>query len=70
MLEKAVSVTDRSPGMIGALVGAYAHAGRRADALRLLARIEDAQQTGYVPAAAFIIAYLGLGDNDRGICLV
>jgi TolB-like protein len=66
VLERAASITDRSPGVIGALVWAYAHAGRRADALRMLEELKRRQQqTGYVPAAAFIYAYLGLGDNDQ-----
>jgi TolB-like protein/DNA-binding winged helix-turn-helix (wHTH) protein/Tfp pilus assembly protein PilF len=65
VLEKAVSITDRSPGVIGVLVRAYAHAGRRTDALRLLAELKRRKQTGYVPAAAFANAYLGLGDNEQ-----
>jgi TolB-like protein/DNA-binding winged helix-turn-helix (wHTH) protein/Flp pilus assembly protein TadD len=64
-LEKAVSVTDSSPGVISALIWAYAHAGRRADALQLLSELKKRQQTGYVPAGAFANAYLGLGDNDE-----
>jgi TolB-like protein/DNA-binding winged helix-turn-helix (wHTH) protein/tetratricopeptide (TPR) repeat protein len=64
-LEKAVSVTDSSPGVISALIWAYAHAGRRADALRLLGELKKRQQTGYVPAGAFVNAYLGLGDNEE-----
>ncbi len=65
VLEKAVSITNRSPGVIGVLVRAYAHAGRRNDALRLLAELKRRKQAGYVPAAAFVQAYLGLGDNDQ-----
>ena len=65
VLEKAASVTDRSPGVISALIWAYARAGRRPDALRLLGELKKRQQTGYVPAAAFVNAYLGLGDNDE-----
>ena len=64
-LEKAVSDTDSSPGVVSALIWAYAHAGRRADALRLLGELKKRQQTGYVPAGAFVHAYLGLGDNDE-----
>jgi Tfp pilus assembly protein PilF len=64
-LEKAVSGTDSSPGVLSALIWAYAHAGRRADALRLLGELKKRQQTGYVPAGAFVNAYLGLGDNDE-----
>jgi len=47
------------------LVRAYAHAGRRTDALRLLDELKRRQQTGYVPTAAFVNAYLGLGDNEQ-----
>jgi hypothetical protein len=65
VLEKAVSVSDRSPGVIGVLVRAYAHAGRRTDALRLLAELKTRKQASYVPAAAFVNAYLGLGENDQ-----
>jgi pentatricopeptide repeat protein len=65
VLERAASVTDRSPGVISALICAYAHAGRRPDALRLLSELKKRQQTGYVTPAAFVHAYLGLGDNDE-----
>jgi len=65
VLENAASRTDRSPGVIASLIGAYAHAGRRADALRLLGELKKRQQTGYVPAAAFVNAYVGLDDRDE-----
>jgi tetratricopeptide (TPR) repeat protein len=65
VLEKAVSVSDRNPGIISALIWAYSRAGRRADALRLLGELKKREQGGYVPAAAFVNAYLGLGDNDE-----
>jgi TolB-like protein/DNA-binding winged helix-turn-helix (wHTH) protein/Flp pilus assembly protein TadD len=64
-LEKAVSITNRSPGVIGVLMRAYAHAGRRKDALRLLHELKQRRQKGYVPAGAFVNAYLGLGDNEQ-----
>jgi TolB-like protein/Tfp pilus assembly protein PilF len=65
VLEKAVSVSKRSPGPLGVLIRAYAHAERRGDALRLLAELKDRKNTGYVPAGAFVNAYLGLGENDE-----
>src|SRR5882672_526750 len=64
-LEKARSLSGGSPAVIGVLVRAYAHAGRRTDALRLLDELKRRQQTGYVPTAAFVNAYLGLGDNEQ-----
>ena len=65
MLEKGVAASDRSPAIVGLLVHAYARAGRRADALHLLEELKQRKKTGYVPAAAFVKAYLGLGEYDR-----
>ena len=63
--EQAAAATDRSPAIIGNLIWAYARTGRRADALRLLGELKKRQQSGYIPAGAFVSAYLGLGDNDE-----
>jgi TolB-like protein/tetratricopeptide (TPR) repeat protein len=65
VLEKALAVSGRDSATMGVLVRAYAHAGRRADALRLLNELKRRQQKGYVPSAAFVNAYLGLGDNEQ-----
>ena len=65
VLEKAVSITNRSPGVIGVLIRAYAHAGRRKDALRLLDELKQRRQKGYVPAGAFVNAYLGMEDREQ-----
>ena len=65
VLEKALSVSNDSPGVMGVLIRAYSHAGRRSDALRLLAELQKRKKAGYVPAAAFVNAYLGLGENDQ-----
>ena len=64
-LERAVSLSDRSPGLLGALAGAYARAGRRNDARRILDELTRLRQTRHVPAAAFVFAYVGLGEHDR-----
>ena len=63
VLERAVAISDRSPGIVGGLVMAYAQAGRRKDALRLLAELKKRDQPGY--SGAFVFAYLGLGDYDQ-----
>ena len=66
VLEKALSLTtDRSPAVIGVLVRAYAHAGRRKEALRLVDELKRREQKSYVPAAPFVAAYLGLADNEQ-----
>jgi TolB-like protein/DNA-binding winged helix-turn-helix (wHTH) protein len=64
-LEKVVSGSDRTIDAFGVLVMAYAQAGRRADALRLLGELKKRQRTSYVPAGAFVNAYLGLGDYEQ-----
>jgi TolB-like protein/Tfp pilus assembly protein PilF len=63
-LEKAVSISNRSAAVIGVLVSAYAHAGRRKEALQLVNELKRRREKGYVPTAAFLNAYLGLGDYD------
>jgi TolB-like protein/DNA-binding winged helix-turn-helix (wHTH) protein/tetratricopeptide (TPR) repeat protein len=66
VLEKALG-TDRNPAVMGVLVRAYAHAGRGREALRLVDELKRRQQTGYVAAAPFVNAYLGLGDNEQAL---
>ncbi|MGB6946293.1 MAG: tetratricopeptide repeat protein [Bryobacteraceae bacterium] len=65
VLEKAISVSSGSPAATGVLIRAYSHAGRRKDALRLLADLKKRKSAGYIPAGAFVNAYLGLGENDQ-----
>src|SRR5258708_19307925 len=38
---------------------------RRTEALRVLDELHRRRQRGYVPAAAFLNAYLGLGDTEK-----
>jgi TolB-like protein/DNA-binding winged helix-turn-helix (wHTH) protein/thioredoxin-like negative regulator of GroEL len=64
-LERAVSISHGSPGATGVLARAYGHAGRRAEALRLINQLNRRRQKGYVPAAPFAQAYVGLGDYDK-----
>src|ERR1700691_753441 len=66
VLEKALG-PDRNPMVMGVLVRAYAHAGRRREALRLVDELKRRQQTSYVAAAPFVNAYLGLGDNEQAL---
>ncbi len=65
VLENAISLSSGSPAATGVLIRAYAHAGRRNDAIRMLADLTRRRKSGYIPAAAFVNAYLGLGDNER-----
>lgn len=64
LLERAVSLSG-SPAATGILIRAYAHAGRRRDAMRLLAELKRRRAAGYIPAGAFVNAYLGLDDKEQ-----
>jgi TolB-like protein/Flp pilus assembly protein TadD len=64
-LEKAASLSNRSPAVLGVLVRAYALGGHRAEALQVVDELQRRGRKGYVPAAAFLNAYLGLGDKEQ-----
>ncbi len=65
VLEKTLSLNSRSPAVMGVLIRAYAHAGRRADAMKLFHELKQRQRNNYVPAAAFVNAYLGLDKKEE-----
>jgi tetratricopeptide (TPR) repeat protein len=65
ILEKALPISKRSPGIVGILAKAYALAGQRSKALKLLDELQRRRQKHYMPAAAFVNAYLGLGETDQ-----
>jgi eukaryotic-like serine/threonine-protein kinase len=49
----------------GSLAYAYAAAGRRAEAQRLVDRLEERAAREYMPPLAMVMAYAGLRDNAR-----
>jgi TolB-like protein/tetratricopeptide (TPR) repeat protein len=65
VLEKGAALSKGSPAVMGVLVRAYAHAGRRRDGLKVLAELKARKNAGYVPAGAFVNAYLGLDDKEQ-----
>jgi TolB-like protein/tetratricopeptide (TPR) repeat protein len=65
LLEKTVSLMHRSPGSVELLATAYAHAGHRTEALRLVDELKRRRETSYVPAGAFINPTLALGQYDE-----
>jgi Tfp pilus assembly protein PilF len=67
VLNRALALSDQSPGVIGVLIRANAKAGHRAEAMRLLEQLKIRQQREYVPAGAFVNAYLGLGDKENAL---
>ncbi len=65
--EQAVAVWDRNPAALALLARAYARSGRRGDAARVIEELTRRGRDGYVPPAVYVQAYLGTGDNDRGL---
>lgn len=65
--ERTVAIWDRNPAALALLARAYAAAGRRPDAARIIDELGRRGREGYVPPAVYVHAYLGTGDNDRGL---
>jgi TolB-like protein/Tfp pilus assembly protein PilF len=68
-LQQAVMLKkQREPLALGALAHAYARAGQREEALKLVAELEQIErevEQEYVPPFGLIWAYAGLDDRDR-----
>jgi len=67
VLERAITVSAGSPAATGMLIRTYARAGRRDRAMQLLAELQQRNSVEYVPTAAFVNAYLGLGATDDAL---
>src|SRR5437763_87195 len=65
ILKKTMSLMKSSPGSLELLATAYARAGRRSEALRLIDELKRRRQKTYVPAGALINPYLALGDYEE-----
>jgi TolB-like protein/Flp pilus assembly protein TadD len=63
---KAVELND-DPFSLALLGQAYARAGQREEAQKILARLSDAAKSRYVSAYSFALLYLALGDKERAI---
>jgi TolB-like protein/Tfp pilus assembly protein PilF len=66
-LQKALIFNERQPLILGALAHAYARAGQREEALKLVNELNriEAEERGYVAPFGIIWAYAGLGDKDQ-----
>ena len=69
VLEKALSRTDPNPAVMGVLVRAYAHSGRRREALRLMDELKRRQQKSYVSCRGICERLFGTRRQRAGICL-
>ena len=64
VLERAARLSDRGASELGVLARAYGLAGRLDDAWQVIAELEERARLRYVPPAAFVNAYMGVGDHD------
>ena len=58
---------NTNPTHVGELIYVYGRIGRREDAERLFHQLEEVAETRRIPAAAWILAYLGLADDEQAL---
>ena len=69
-MQEAVRLSARHPTYLGTLCSAYALAGKRPDALKVLEELKAIENQRYVRPWSFMYAYMGLKDHDKAIeCL-
>src|SRR6266704_3260898 len=64
-METALHLSPDDPLGLGFVGYAYAVTGRRADALKILQRLDELAKHRFVSTAARIYVYAGLGDKDK-----
>ena len=64
-METALRLTPDDPLGLGFVGYAYAVTGRRADAFKVLQRLDELAKHRFVSTAARIYVYAGLGDKDK-----
>lgn len=64
-LEKAGTLSGRSPAVLGMLAYAYGVAGRAGEARKLLKKLTELSKREYVPPASVAWGNFGLGDRDQ-----
>ena len=66
-LQKAVSLSGGEPAELGLRGHAYASAGRRAEAQRVLAELNGLSKRSYVPPFDIALVYAGLGEKRQSL---
>src|ERR1700716_2811343 len=66
-LQKALELSHGTPLMVSALAHAYARAGKKEEAEKLLAQLQQDAKTKYVSPYYFAIVYLGLGNDEQAM---
>ena len=72
VLRKAAMFNEKHTLILGALAHAYARAGQRDEAMKLVRDLKriDAEEPGYVPPFGLIWAYAALGDKDEAFAIL
>jgi tetratricopeptide (TPR) repeat protein len=65
--QKAINGSERTSTILGLLGHAYATSGRRTEALKILAELEEMSTQKYVSPYDMAVLYTGLGEKDRAI---
>ena len=63
--EKALAISPDNPRALSRLGYAYAVAGRRAEAQKVLDQLNELSKQKYVPQVQVALVYAGLGDKDH-----
>lgn len=63
--EKAVALSDNSTGMAMELGRAYAIAGKKNEAYKVISEVTERAKSGYVSPYGMAMVYIGLGDKDQ-----
>ena len=66
-LRKAVDLSHGTPLMVSALANAYARAGNKVEAEKLLAGLVAASKNNYVSPYYFAVVHVGLGEDEKAI---
>ena len=63
--QKAVSCSGGSARMLAELGHAYGLAGKRTEAVKILAELKELSKHHYISPYNLALVYTGLGDNDQ-----
>ena len=66
-LQQAATLTQRAPFYLGLLGLCYGKFGMRAEALQLVAELEQLASRTYVPSQCYVYIYAGLGQRERAL---
>ena len=63
--KKALVISPGDPMSLGELGRAYALGGKRAEAQKILDKLNELSKQEFVPAMARAVVYTGLGEKDK-----